>query len=58
MQNLLHLMAECIPFGIRVGDVVDWPDYELLPITDEEVYPAAGPSYLGRASTPQRIRRR
>lgn len=49
----LDLVAEGIPLGIRGGDAADWPDYELLQIADEEVYPVAGPAYLARAGTPQ-----
>jgi len=48
----LDLVAEGIPLGIRGGDAADWPDYELLQIADEAVYPVAGPAYLARAGTP------
>lgn len=49
----LDLIAEGIPLGIRGGDAADWPDYELLQIADEEVYPVAGPAYLARVGTPR-----
>ena len=49
----LDLIAEDIPLGIRGGDAEDWPDYALLPISGEEIYPVAGPAYVARAGTPQ-----
>lgn len=48
----LDLIAEGIPLGIRGGAVEDWPDYELLPIAEEEVFAVAGPAYIARAGLP------
>jgi DNA-binding transcriptional LysR family regulator len=49
----LDLLAEGIPLGVRGGTVEDQPDYDLLPIADEEIYAVAGPSYLAWAGVPQ-----
>lgn len=49
----LDLIAEGIPLGIRGGSAQDWPDYELLPIAEEEIYAVAGPAYVARAGKPE-----
>jgi len=48
----LDLVAEGIPLGIRGGSAEDWPDYDLLPIAEEEIYAVAGPAYIARAGLP------
>jgi DNA-binding transcriptional LysR family regulator len=49
----LDLIAEGIPLGIRGGSAEDWPDYDLLPIAEEEVYAVAGPAYVAREGRPR-----
>ena len=49
----LDLIAEGIPLGIRGGTAEDWPDYELLPLAEEEVYAVAGPAYVARSGLPE-----
>jgi len=51
----LDLAAEGIPLGIRGGDADDMPDYGLLPMAPEEIYPLCSPLYLDRHGTPQTI---
>lgn len=48
----LDLIAEGIPLGIRGGAARDWPDYDALPIANEEIYAVAGPAYVARAGLP------
>jgi DNA-binding transcriptional LysR family regulator len=48
----LDLIAEDIPLGIRGGTADDWPDYDLLPIAEEEIYAVAGPAYVRRHGLP------
>lgn len=48
----LDLAAEGIPLGIRGGDARDWPDYVLLPIAAEEIYPVCSPAYLHAHARP------
>jgi len=48
----LDLLAEGIPLGVRGGTAEELPDYDLMPIADEEIFVVAGPSYLARAGTP------
>lgn len=48
----LDLAAEGIPLGVRGGTEAELPDYELMPIADEEIFAVAGPSYLARAGMP------
>jgi DNA-binding transcriptional LysR family regulator len=49
----LDLVAEGISLGIRGGTAEDWPDYDLLPIAEEEIYAVAGPAYVARSGMPQ-----
>ena len=48
----LDLVAEGLPLGIRGGDDGDWPEYNLLPMSPEEIYPVCSPSYLVSFGTP------
>ncbi|MET0940628.1 MAG: LysR substrate-binding domain-containing protein [Mesorhizobium sp.] len=49
----LDLIAEGIPLGIRGGSAEDWPDYDLLPIAQEEILAVAGPAYVAREGEPR-----
>ena len=51
----LNLAAEGIPLGICGGDDDDWPEYGLLPMAPEEIYPLCSPSYIARFGTPQTV---
>ncbi|RJT40672.1 LysR family transcriptional regulator [Mesorhizobium waimense] len=51
----IDLAAEGIPLGIVGGDNQDWPDYFLLPIAPEEIYPVCSPSYLVNYGKPQTV---
>ena len=48
----LDLAAEGLPLGIRGGDASDWPEYCLLPMAPEEIYPVCSPSYLDTFGAP------
>lgn len=48
----LDLAAEGLPLGIRGGDASDWPEYYLLPMAPEEIYPVCSPSYLDTFGAP------
>lgn len=48
----LDLVAEDIPLGIRGGRAEDWPDYDLLPLAQEEICAVAGPTYVQRYGLP------
>src|SRR5690606_36968519 len=52
----LDLVAEGLPLGIRGGDVDDWPEYCLLPMAAEEIYPVCSPSYLKGGDAPKTAR--
>lgn len=49
----LDLVAERLPLGIRGGVPEDWPDYCLLPMAPEEIYPVCSPSYLKGCRPPK-----
>lgn len=49
----LDLVAEGLPLGIRGGDAGDWPDYRLMPMAPEVIYPVCSPSYLHRSGIPR-----
>jgi DNA-binding transcriptional LysR family regulator len=51
----LDIVAEGIPLGIRGGDPKDWPDYESLPLAEEEIYAVAGASYAARNGAPKSV---
>lgn len=54
----LDLAAEGIPLGIRTGVPKDWPQYDLLPIAAEKIYPVCSPAYIetfGHPKTPQSL---
>ena len=50
------LVAEGLPLGIRGGNAGDWPEYCLLPMAPEEIYPVCSPSYLKRFEVPATAR--
>lgn len=52
----LDLAAEGLPLGIRGGDDGDWPDYHLLPMAPEEIYPVCSPSYIRERGLPATAR--
>ena len=43
----LDIIAEGIPLGVRGGVPRDWPDYHSLSLSDEEIFPVAGPQLSG-----------
>jgi DNA-binding transcriptional LysR family regulator len=49
----LDLKAEGLPLGIRGGDEDDWPDYCLLPMSPEEIYPVCSPAYVEAFGRPR-----
>jgi DNA-binding transcriptional LysR family regulator len=51
----LDLIAEGFPLGIRGGNADDWPEYWLLPIAPEEIYPVCSPSYLEAFGAPKTV---
>jgi DNA-binding transcriptional LysR family regulator len=51
----LDLIGENIPLGIRGGAPEDWPQYDLLPLAAEEIYPVCGRSYLARYGVPDAV---
>jgi DNA-binding transcriptional LysR family regulator len=44
----LDLVAEDIPLGLRWGDPRDWPQYESMPVAQEEIYAVAGARYAAQ----------
>lgn len=48
----LDLAAEGLPLGIRGGRAQDWPQYCLLPMAPEEIYPVCSPAYLKSSGVP------
>lgn len=48
----LDLAAEGLPLGIRGGRAQDWPQYCLLPMAPEEIYPVCSPAYLKNSGVP------
>lgn len=51
----LDIISEGIPLAVRGGDPKDWPDYESLPLAEEEIYAVAGASYAGRNALPKSV---
>ncbi|TIS03942.1 MAG: LysR family transcriptional regulator, partial [Mesorhizobium sp.] len=51
----LDIIAEGIPLGVRGGVPRDWPDYHSLSLSDEEIFPVAGPSYLAKFGMPKTV---
>jgi DNA-binding transcriptional LysR family regulator len=51
----LDIIAEGIPLGVRGGVPRDWPDYHSLSLSDEEIFPVAGPSYLAKFGKPKTV---
>ncbi|MDG4885556.1 LysR substrate-binding domain-containing protein [Mesorhizobium sp. WSM4884] len=51
----LDIIAEGIPLGVRGGMPRDWPDYHSLSLSDEEIFPVAGPSYLAKFGLPETV---
>lgn len=51
----LDLVAENIPLGIRGGTAGDWPDYSMLPLATEEIYPVCSAAYCSRFGLPQSV---
>lgn len=51
----LDLVAEGLPLGIRGGNAEDLPEYGLLPMAPEEIYPVCSPSYLASFGVPATV---
>ena len=51
----LDLVAENIPLGIRGGAAEDWPDYHLLPLAPEQVYPVCSAGYCAKFGLPDSV---
>ncbi|ESY85667.1 LysR substrate-binding domain-containing protein [Mesorhizobium australicum] len=51
----LDIIAEGIPLAVRGGVPRDWPDYHSLSLSDEEIFPVAGPSYLTKFGQPETV---
>ncbi len=51
----VDLLSENIPLGIRGGDAAEWPQYELLPLAAEEVYPVCSAGYCERFGRPETV---
>ncbi|TPM02274.1 LysR substrate-binding domain-containing protein [Mesorhizobium sp. B2-3-10] len=51
----LDIIAEGIPLAVRGGVPRDWPDYHSLALSDEEIFPVAGPSYLTKFGRPETV---
>jgi DNA-binding transcriptional LysR family regulator len=51
----LDIIAEGIPLGVRGGVPRDWPDYHSLSLSDEEIFPVAGPSYVAKFGKPKTV---
>lgn len=51
----LDIIAEGIPLAVRGGEPRDWPDYQSLPLADEEIFPVAGTSYLAKFGMPKTV---
>jgi len=51
----LDLVAENIPLGIRGGVAGDWPEYRLLPLASEQVYPVCSVGYCEKFGLPESV---
>jgi DNA-binding transcriptional LysR family regulator len=51
----LDIIAEGIPLGVRGGEPREWPDYDSLPLADEEIFPVAGASYVAKFGLPRTV---
>lgn len=51
----LDLVAESIPLGIRGGTANDWPDYNILPLAPEEIYPVCSAGYCSKFGLPESV---
>ena len=51
----LDIIAEGIPLAVRGGDPKDWPDYDCLPLAEEEIYAVAGAAYAARNGAPKSV---
>ena len=51
----LDIAAEGIPLSIRGGYPKDWPDYDSLPLAEEEIFPVAGSTYASHFGLPRSV---
>jgi len=52
----LDLAAERIPLGIRYGSPDEMPEYRLMALAAEEIYPVCSPSYLKAFGVPKNVK--
>jgi DNA-binding transcriptional LysR family regulator len=51
----VDLVSDNIPLGIRGGAQADWPQYGLMPLAAEKVYPVCSAGYCARFGRPQTV---